>query len=164
MHSLYFEKRRIALLFNFLFISCLSLITSTAFELVNAEESDVESWYSEIMVIEDMWEELDCEDIFEYERPIHSLQTWESAREFYREIVGEESTITSDASNGFFVPVEAKQAPPKGRGIFAQKDISVGELVWSTQKTARFEHASDYCEFIFGLEEGFACDVLQWGM
>jgi hypothetical protein len=40
-----------------------------------------------------MWDILDCEEIFESERPINSHSTWKHARTLYRGIVGEESSI-----------------------------------------------------------------------
>ena len=122
--------------------------------------------YSNDWKVGDMWENLDCEEIFKSERPIHSHSTWNHARTLYRDIVGEESSIgeTDDEPNGFSVPAEAKQSPPKGRGIFALRDITAGELIWSTKKTARFQDGPSYRKFIFGVEAGFACDVLQWGM
>ena len=125
-----------------------------------------EVYYSNDWEVWDMWENLDCDEIFESERPIHSHSTWNHARTLYRDIVGEESSIgeTDDEPNGFSVPAEAKQSPPKGRGIFALRDITAGELIWSTKKTARFQDGPSYRKFIFGLEAGFACDVLQWGM
>ena len=125
-----------------------------------------EVYYSNDWEVWDMWENLDCDEIFESERPIHSHSTWNHARTLYRDIVGEESSIgeTDDEPNGFSVPAEAKQSPPKGRGIFALRDITAGELIWSTKKTARFQDGPSYRKFIFGVEAGFACDVLQWGM
>jgi hypothetical protein len=125
-----------------------------------------EVYYSNDWEVWDMWENLDCDEIFESERPIHSHSTWNHARTLYRDIVGEESSIgdTDEEPNGLSVPVEAKQSPPKGRGIFALRDITAGELIWSTKKTARFQDGPSYRKFIFGLEAGFACDVLQWGM
>jgi len=113
-----------------------------------------------------MWDILDCEEIFESERPINSHSTWKHARTLYRGIVGEESSIgdTDDEPTGFSVPVEAKQSLPKGRGIFALRDITAGELIWSTKKTARFQDGPSYRKFILGLEAGSACDSLEWCM
>ena len=114
-----------------------------------------------------MWKRLKCNKIFKKERPIHSYTDWLFARSLYRDIVGRsQSSIGSsdgDVKNGFQYKVEAKQAPPKGRGIFALEDIKKGSLIWSTRMTARFRDGSSYRKFIFGLEAGFACDVLQWG-
>ncbi len=135
--------------------------------------------YSDDMSTKEIWEALDCERIFESERPVHSQQVWINARALYEGIVGDDhSSIqvqhksrkfknyfddnTTRNDNGFSVPVDAKQAPPKGRGIFAVNDIKAGTLIWSTKKTARFDSGSSYREFIYGLEVGVACDVLQW--
>ena len=123
--------------------------------------------YSDDWHVSDMWESLKCDHIFESERPIHSQTDWLFSRSLYRSIVGSsQSSIGSsdgDVKNGFQYEIEAKQAPPKGRGIFALEDIKKGTLIWSTAKTARFRDGPSYRKFIFGLEAGFACDVLQWG-
>eukprot|EP00584_Thalassiosira_punctigera_P026086 CAMPEP_0172577148 /NCGR_PEP_ID=MMETSP1067-20121228/138086_1 /TAXON_ID=265564 ORGANISM="Thalassiosira punctigera, Strain Tpunct2005C2" /NCGR_SAMPLE_ID=MMETSP1067 /ASSEMBLY_ACC=CAM_ASM_000444 /LENGTH=258 /DNA_ID=CAMNT_0013369833 /DNA_START=186 /DNA_END=964 /DNA_ORIENTATION=- len=119
--------------------------------------------YLESWTVLDMANNLKCDEIFENERPVHSQIVWDNARALYRDIVGRDSSIADDATNGFSVPVEAKQAPPKGRGIFVLRDVAAGELMWSTKKTARFQDGSSYRKFIFGLEEGVACDVLEWG-
>lgn len=132
-------------------------------EKVDKEKVD----YSDDWRVSDMWESLKCEEIFKSERPIHSQTDWLFSRSLYRGIVGSsQSSIGSsdgDVKNGFQYKVEAKQAPPKGRGIFALEDIKKGTLIWSTTKTARFRDGPSYRKFIFGLEAGFACDVLQWG-
>jgi len=119
--------------------------------------------YSDTWTVGNMWKALNCNEIFEGERPVHSQTVWDNSRALYKGIVGKDSSITDNARNGFQVPVEVKQAPPKGRGIFASKDVRAGELMWSTKKTARFKDGPSYRKFIFGLEDGVACDVLQWG-
>lgn len=118
--------------------------------------------YSEYWTVGDMRDALDCDRIFRSERPVHSQNVWENSRELYKAIVGKDSSITDNLRDGFLIPVQAKQAPPKGRGIFAARDIFEGELIWSTKKTARFKDGPSYRKFIFGLEDGVACDVLQW--
>ena len=115
-----------------------------------------------------LWEYLQCEEIFASERPIHSIETWNHARQVYREIVGnDQSSIGTNQDDikdidGFQVAHEAKQAPPKGRGIFAAQDIPKGQLIWSTKKTIRFSDGDSYRKFNLSVERGFACDVLQW--
>jgi len=110
-----------------------------------------------------LWDHLGCTEIFQSERPIHDQSTWSNARQVYKKIVGEESSLLHDSeSTGFAVPIEAKQAPGKGRGIFAARDIKKTTLIWNTKQTARFQDGELYREFIFALETGFACDVLQW--
>ena len=114
--------------------------------------------------ITDMWEMLICDKIFESERPIHSQSDWNKMRSVYQKIVTKDSSIKTDSTqDGFQVPVKANQVPPKGRGIFAVKDISAGELIWSTTKTARFRDGPSYRKFLFNIEKGQACDVIQWG-
>ena len=113
---------------------------------------------------EDMWEMLGCDEIFEKERPIHSQAVWNKLRLVYQKIVDKDSSIkTNNTQHGSRFPVKVKQVPSKGRGIFAVKDISAGELIWSTTKTARFRDGPSYRQFLFNIEKGEACDVLQWG-
>lgn len=127
------------------------------------EEGSNDTNYTDDLKVGDMWHKLNCEDIFQNVRPIHSTSTWNKARDLYRSIVGKNIRGDfDDKPDGFSVPVEAKQSPPKGRGIFAARDIAAGDLIWSTKKTARFQDGPSYRKFIFGLEVGFACDVLQW--
>ena len=130
------------------------------------QKGDDNGYYSSDMRVDDLWNARNCDSVFKNERPIHSQSAWEEARALYRDIVGENSSIgqsdENESPNGFSVAVEAKQSPPKGRGIFAVNDIAAGELIWSTAKTARFQDGPSYRKFIFRLEEGFACDVLQW--
>lgn len=121
--------------------------------------------YSDDVTRHDMWDILECDDIYEYERPIHSPLIWKNMRTLYRNIVKDKSTIgdeQNDIASGFHVPVETNQSPGKGRGIFASTDIPSGSIIWSTKNTARFTNASHYRKFIFELEDGLACDVLTW--
>lgn len=141
--------------------------TEAAFAKIRVKVEREKIDYSEDWSVHDMRDSLNCEEIFKSERPIHSYTDWLFARSLYRDIVGSsQSSIGSsdgNVKNGFQYEVEAKQAPPKGRGIFALEDIKKGTLIWSTAKTARFQDGPSYRKFIFGLEAGFACDVLQWG-
>ena len=107
-----------------------------------------------------MWNILKCDDLFSEERPIHSEMQWKQAIDIYSSITME--SRPDSRTNGFKVLVEAKQSPGKGRGIFAAQTIRKGEIVWSTKRTARFDNAGDFIEFIFQLDPPFACDVLQW--
>lgn len=114
-----------------------------------------------------LWNYLQCEEIFASDRPIHSAQTWNHARQVYKQIVGyDQSSIgmigdDEPISNGFRVAYEVKQVPPKGRGIFADQDIQKGQLIWSTKKTARFSDGNSFRKFTLSVERGFACDVLN---
>mmetsp|Transcript_988 Transcript_988/g.1740 ORF Transcript_988/g.1740 Transcript_988/m.1740 type:complete len:266 (-) Transcript_988:833-1630(-) len=108
-----------------------------------------------------IWNILKCDDLFLKERPIHSEMEWTRAIDIYSSIT-KESPMLNSSKNGFNVLVEAKQSPGKGRGIFAGQTIRKGEIVWSTKRTARFDNAGDYIEFLFELDPSFACDVLQW--
>ncbi|GFH61853.1 hypothetical protein CTEN210_18329 [Chaetoceros tenuissimus] len=114
-----------------------------------------------------LWNHLKCDEIYSSERPIHPLEAWIHARVVYRQIVGnDQSSIGTEEDDnvphGFVVAHEAKQSPPKGRGIFAAQDIKKGELIWSTKKTARFADGDSFRKFILSLDRHFACDALEW--
>lgn len=127
------------------------------------ENDRLEEILPQDLTFEDFEERLNCSGLFETERPIHPQLIWNNARTLYQVIVGKEnSSIVDDAPNGFSIPVQAKQAPPKGRGIFAERDIAAGELIWSTKKTARFQDGHSYRKFIHRLEPGLACDAMEW--
>lgn len=148
--------------------------------MMEAEKNAISMQKKELIVIQELtedtkhltnkglWKYLQCEDIFATERPIHSIDTWNHARQVYRQIVGnDQSSIGTKQDDiididGFQVAHIAKQAPPKGRGIFAAQDIKKGELIWSTKKTIRFSDGDSYRKFNLSVERGFACDVLQW--
>ena len=124
----------------------------------------------------DLWYNLGCEEIFQSPRPLHSQSDWVNARNIYKSIVEDESTLPNDndgddndndndagnSHSGFEVKVVAKQSPGKGRGIYAVEDIKEGDLIYSSKQTARFSSGAHYREFLLALEPHFACDVLQW--
>ncbi|KAL7546644.1 hypothetical protein ACHAWF_009974 [Thalassiosira exigua] len=122
---------------------------------------------TEGMTLADMYRDLECVDLSTQERPIHSQADWINARNVYHTIVGNDSTIGTPAydngvPNGFMVPVEVQQVPPKGRGIFASRDIPAGTPIWRSVKTARFPTPQSFREYVYALDKGFACDVLIW--
>ena len=129
-------------------------------ELINIVElQDDTKW-----TITEMWKMLGCDELFEKERPVPSQASWNKMRSVYQKIVGKDSSIQTDnTQDGSHFPVKAKQAPPKGRGIFAVKDIPAGELLWSSTKIARFRDGPSYRNFLFNIEKEHACDVIQWG-
>ena len=124
----------------------------------------------------DLWFNLGCEELFQSPRPLHSQSDWVNARNIYKSIVKDESTLPNDndgddndndsdggnSHSGFEVKVVAKQSPGKGRGIYAVEDIKEGDLIYSSKQTARFSSGAHYREFLLALQPHFACDVLQW--
>ena len=144
------------------FLHCyftISLIASVkaAGEQWEEEERDVDdSWRT----VDAIWDTLGCPHMFSTERPIHSQQRWNQAIDIYHSII--EDSHPDPRKNGFSVGVEAKQTQGKGRGIYATHPIKKGELVWSSKRTARFDDANDYRQFLSMLDVDFACDVLQW--
>lgn len=99
------------------------------------------------------------------ERPIHDQKTWQYLRQTYHDIVGaEKSTIgpPSRAFNGFAVPYFVDQSPGRGRGLFAANDIPKGSLIWTASRTAEFEDAETYRNFLLAIPADLACDVMMW--
>jgi len=116
---------------------------------------------NENRTIHDLWFNLKCDVVFEKPRPIPSKEQFEVAVQLYNSIVDEESLHLTTSTSGVLVDLEVKQVEGKGRGIFAAKDISKGQLAWYPY-AAVFYKAEDYRKFILGLEVSMACDVLQW--
>ena len=99
------------------------------------------------------------------ERPIHDQKTWQYLRQTYHDIVGaEKSTIgpPNRAFNGFAVPYYVDQSPGRGRGLFASRDIPKGSLIWTASRTAEFEDAESYRNFLLTIPADLACDVMMW--
>jgi len=114
--------------------------------------------------MEDLKRFLKCHEIPLAGRPIYSDLEWMQARNWYRTIVGfgVEEEEEEEEKNGFHVPFEVKQMEGKGRGIFATSDIEEGTLIWNAVNRLDFYDGTDYKKFLFGLDRGFACDVLIW--
>lgn len=111
----------------------------------------------------DLWFNLKCDVSFESERPIPTTEQFDNAVELYNEIFENEEELLIDLNEkGFYVPVEVKHVPMKGRGLFAVRDIKKGEVIRKEVRVGRFYNARDYREFVLNLEVDFACDVLQW--
>ena len=78
-------------------------------------------------------------------RPIISQSTWRHARELYHGVNNHPSKVLSD---GFFVPVEAKKAPGKGRVFFATEDIEKGTLIWNPSREAHFTTPAAFKDYL----------------
>ena len=99
------------------------------------------------------------------ERPIHDQKTWQYLRQTYHDILGaEKSTIglPNRPFNGFSVPYYVGQSDGRGRGLFAAKDIPKSGQVWTAVRTAEFEDAETYRDFLFAIPADLACDVMLW--
>jgi hypothetical protein len=108
----------------------------------------------------------DCDKLYEAERPIPSAETWMKIRQAYVDVVGiSKSTIGEpNQVDGFLVPIEVRQSPGKGRGVFAAEDIPRGQHVHSgAGQQAQFENGPDFKKFLDSLsDEGLVCEMLQF--
>ena len=140
-------------------------ITPT-FDLEEADMGLPDDWEPD-WDIGEIWEDLECDDIMEAERPVHSQETWAMLRNTYRRIVGPEnsSILPTNDKNGFYVPYKVTMAPgDKGRGVFSTSLIQKGTCVWTSHKhqSARFEDGHSYRRFLAAIPEDMACDVMNW--
>jgi hypothetical protein len=115
----------------------------------------------------------DLEDYFECDkifgnaniRPILSASEWMTMRRTYHEMVGpNKSSIAplSATEDGFHVPIEVKEAPGKGRGVFATTNIKQGTLVHNaTRQSALFHNGISFRRYLALLPNNLACEVLQ---
>jgi hypothetical protein len=113
------------------------------------------------------WSQYNCDDasVWPFPRPLYSQDMWMRLRKAYVDIVGStKSSIGTEAlvEDGFLLSVEVKQAPGKGRGLFAAEDIYRGQHIWISKQTASFDSGEDFTNFLDALEVGEACDVIQW--
>jgi hypothetical protein len=112
-----------------------------------------------------LWNHFDCDTVFESERPIPSTETWVKMRKAYVNVVGSTKSSIGEPSevDGFFAPIEARQSPGRGRGLFATEDIPRGQHLWSGNiQGATFDSGRDYKKFLASLSDEDACDVLQF--
>jgi hypothetical protein len=119
----------------------------------------------------DMEDYFKCDEIFgnAAARPILSTSSWMTMRRTYNEMVGPEdkSTIepplSATAENGYQVPIEVKEAPGKGRGVFATTNIRKGTLIHKAERhTALFEDGISFRRYLAHLPNHLACEVLQF--
>jgi hypothetical protein len=133
-----------------------------------AHERDALEEMRENELLFNPWTHYKCNDpsVWTMPRPLYSQDMWMRLRQAYVEIVGStDSSIGTEATalDGFAISAEVKQAPGKGRGLFAAEDIPRGQLIWmSSKQTATFESGEDFKNFLDLLEVDEACDVIQW--
>mmetsp|Transcript_18066 Transcript_18066/g.26497 ORF Transcript_18066/g.26497 Transcript_18066/m.26497 type:complete len:249 (-) Transcript_18066:131-877(-) len=122
-------------------------------------------WWDELWSIGEMWELFGCDEIFASARPVHNQSTWMLMRGVYHGVVGPNASSISPLSyeSGFPPPIEAKQAGPKGRGVFAAGTVKKGDMVWTAKRNrAKWGDGPSYRKFLISIPTDLACDVLQW--
>ena len=137
-------------------------------EQADDEEQELEWWKEDHWTYESLWEHFDCFTLLQSERLIPSIESWMKLRQAYVNVVGSDHSSIGEPSevDGFFAPVEARQSPGKGRGLFATEDIPRGQHIWSGSiQGAKFDNGLDFMKFLdlISDEDGAICEVLQFG-
>mmetsp|Transcript_21057 Transcript_21057/g.21369 ORF Transcript_21057/g.21369 Transcript_21057/m.21369 type:complete len:232 (-) Transcript_21057:145-840(-) len=114
--------------------------------------------------IDEIWDDLNCEDIFMESRPLHNESAWMFLRGAYLGAVGPKlSTIKISHGNSFTKNVMIDYVKDKGRGVIAQEHILEGEHVWSARDhTASFGDGFLFRKFLAAISIDVICDVIQW--
>lgn len=136
-----------------------------------ADRADRAEW--RVLTRGEIAQRLECD--YGRERPVHSAAAWIGMREAYVAVVGPDAATldlapdVSDERGGldglataFRFPVEVRQSPGKGRGIFALKAMKRGEVLYDFSQSAQFQRPEEYAEFLRILRPDLACDVLMW--
>ena len=106
-------------------------------------------------------------------KPLHILESWNLFREKYNEVVDDSFKFDDPVppTQGYSIdivnhappPFVAKFSPGMGRGVFATRDISEGELVHNGNHSAmKFADAMAWRRFVFSLPKKMACDIVEW--
>ena len=130
----------------------------------------------------DNWQEMDFYDARHHfqckryahrtKKPLPTLEEWIFLKNRYKEIVdsnvvwGDDTVLPTEGydfdDNGNPPPWHAAHGE-RGRGLFASRDITMGELVHDGAKSdVYFPNAMSWREFIFSLPRNKACDVIDW--
>jgi len=88
---------------------------------------------------------------------IPTPEDWDTIREAYQETVGSKDVMSS----GWQVPVKIQTSPVHGRGLFASRGISKGEVVWHAT-CGYFERESHARAFLEALPATLQRDVASW--
>jgi hypothetical protein len=129
------------------------------------DEEDPEWWGSDDWTLGKLWSRFDCNTVFESERPISTTETWMKMRHAYVDVVGSSKSTIGEPNevDGFFAPIEVRQSPGKGRGVFATEDIPRGQHICNVAiQRAQFESGHDYKKFLHSISDDNVCDVLQY--
>eukprot|EP00751_Fragilariopsis_kerguelensis_P006096 CAMPEP_0170797790 /NCGR_PEP_ID=MMETSP0733-20121128/25856_1 /TAXON_ID=186038 /ORGANISM="Fragilariopsis kerguelensis, Strain L26-C5" /LENGTH=287 /DNA_ID=CAMNT_0011148791 /DNA_START=175 /DNA_END=1038 /DNA_ORIENTATION=- len=122
-------------------------------------DDDIDVW--ETGTIGEITEYLDCEWI---SKEVHQQQAWSTFNRVYNEKIGKEKSSIPGTyeTNGFQIPVEIKYSEDVGRGVFSIVDIKKGDLIYISTNNAQFETAQEYRNFLKGLPQNFACEIIIW--
>ena len=133
------------------------------------DDFDLSWWMDPKVTLLDMWDRLDCDDLFEEEhRPAHNESTWMLLRGAYIGSMSDEVEMKAYDENRLygngFRPgsVEVRVDDEKGRGVYAKELFKEGELVWEGLFTACFANGMAYRRFLRSIPHDLACDVFQW--
>eukprot|EP00592_Proboscia_alata_P027299 CAMPEP_0194443014 /NCGR_PEP_ID=MMETSP0176-20130528/126461_1 /TAXON_ID=216777 /ORGANISM="Proboscia alata, Strain PI-D3" /LENGTH=232 /DNA_ID=CAMNT_0039269197 /DNA_START=95 /DNA_END=790 /DNA_ORIENTATION=+ len=146
------------------------LLFTTICTLCRADvESDLKAEQEEIWehggyTVDEIWDEFDCDEIYEEPRQPLNEFDWIALRGVYRGIVGPiHSTIGISHVNPFSKKVKVVHIDGKGRGVIAQEPILKGEHVWTGKLyTATFDDEDDFQKFLASIRVDIACDVIHW--
>lgn len=129
-----------------------------------------EEW--EIYSFVEIHRHFDCHaHALDQSKPLHSLEQWRYMREKYCDVVDDSAAFSDTVpptagyalSDGTPPPYYAKFSPGRGRGIFASRDISKGELVHDGERSAvAFPDAAAWRRYTFALPPPMACDIAEW--
>lgn len=132
----------------------------------------------ERLPLKDLYQYLQCEETVhnvdnrDEGYPIHEDDTWEMAREVYRELAEEDEYYTfppppeNDKEiglTGFAVAVQIRKGTAGGyydRRVIADEAISAGTLVWKSTYTARFPSVALFRQFLRYIPVEVACDMI----
>lgn len=112
----------------------------------------------------EIWDEFDCDKIYEDPRQPLNESDWMFLRGVYRGIVGPmDSTIEMSHKNPFSKKVKVAHINGKGRGVIVQEPILKGEHVWTGNLySAEFYDGDHFQKFVASIRVDIACDVIHW--
>jgi hypothetical protein len=131
----------------------------------DADEDDAD-WWEETDWTRKMYLRFECDTLFdESERPIPSAETWMRIRQAYVDVVGISKSSIGEPNqvDGFFAPIEVRQSPGRGRGVFAAEDIPRGQHIHRKSiQMAQFDNGIDFKKFLDSFSgEGIVCDIIE---
>jgi hypothetical protein len=96
----------------------------------------------------------------EAERELQDTASRHSDERHWRRMEWEVSTRSR---GGFQVPIEVRNSPGKGRGVFAASDIPSGSTVWITANEGRIYDGNTYRRFLSALPHAdLRCDAMMF--
>jgi len=98
--------------------------------------------------------------------PPNTPQKWTELRTKYKAVVGvEHSSLAStedDSHEGFYIPVQARNIPDKGRGLFVQEFVPKGTQIWDNRYVGRFPNECTAKTFFSSLSNDDACEAVHF--